>query len=110
MPTFGITVRAPSAALETATTRLRPSFVETNGDECLAHFEFPGREVALFQLIAWGRSVTVVDPPDLVTDALALARDLLDRYSPATPAAQRPQPSPASAADGRDARRHRPSS
>jgi predicted DNA-binding transcriptional regulator YafY len=81
---FQVTVRAASSAFDEIASYWRPSGVEAQGDESLLRYDFPGRGAALHQLIAWGRLVTLVEPMDLVADLSTLAREILERYAPAS--------------------------
>jgi predicted DNA-binding transcriptional regulator YafY len=82
MPTFGVTVRVPAADVDDITRYWRARSVETTDCGCLVRFDFPGRSVALHQLVWWGRRATIVEPADLVPDVLSIARGLLDHYAP----------------------------
>lgn len=47
--------------------------------------DFPARDTALHQLVAWGRKVSLLDPPDLRAEILRSAHALLEHYGVATP-------------------------
>ena len=76
-----VLVRAPHAAVERLTLYW-PAEIESRGDrETLVRITFPGREVALFQLLAWSDAAMLVEPAELRTEVLARARQALKRYA-----------------------------
>lgn len=80
MERFPVTLRARRDVLDTLTTYWRPAHLEEDGDGYLVRFEFPGRSMAVHQLIAWGDSVTLVDPADLAAEIVVLAQSILAHY------------------------------
>ncbi|MGA3037357.1 MAG: YafY family protein [Vulcanimicrobiaceae bacterium] len=76
-----VTVRADRSMLDTLTAYWHPKSVDENETQCVVRFEFPARGAAIQQLLAWGNSVTILEPVDLVDDILALARDVLVHYA-----------------------------
>jgi predicted DNA-binding transcriptional regulator YafY len=79
---FPVTVRVPTASVDAVSTYWRLASVEqTDDSEALVRIDFPARGVALHQLVAWGRTVRIVEPLDLVPEIVTLARDLLDHYA-----------------------------
>ena len=83
MPRYRVTLRVPSDALDRVTAYWRPLSLDSDGHESVVAIEFPAREAAIHQLLAWGRLVRVLEPPDVVGEVLALARDLLQHYTSA---------------------------
>lgn len=81
MERFTVTVSASPDALDALTTYWRPRTVEESGSSTIVRFDFPGREPAIQQLLAWGSLVTLLDPPDLATEIIRLARNVLEHYS-----------------------------
>ncbi|MGH7685138.1 MAG: helix-turn-helix transcriptional regulator, partial [Vulcanimicrobiaceae bacterium] len=81
MDRFSVTVSVASESLDTLAAYWKPASVETNGSTCVVTFEFPGREIAVFQLLAWGSKVTVVEPRDLIDEVLTHAQSVLTHYA-----------------------------
>jgi predicted DNA-binding transcriptional regulator YafY len=75
-----VTVRADRSMLDALTAYWHPKSVDENETQCVVRFEFPARGAAIQQLLAWGNSVTILEPVDLVDDIVALARDVLLLY------------------------------
>lgn len=82
MDRFAVTVTAPSDALDALTAYWKPASIETNTSMCVVKFEFPGREMAVFQLLAWGSKITIVEPRDLVDELVRHAKSVLTHYAP----------------------------
>src|SRR5579875_2875180 len=78
---FIVTVSAPADAIDSLTSYWRASSVDADGNRCTLRFDFPGREPAIYQLLAWGIKVTVIDPADIVDELLTHARTVLAHYS-----------------------------
>ena len=76
-----VTVRADRSMLDVLTAYWHPKSVDETGTQCVLRFEFPARGAAIQQLLAWGKSVTILEPADLVNDIVALARDVLVHYA-----------------------------
>ena len=81
MERFPVTLRADRDTLDMLTAYWRPASVEENGDAYIVRFEFPGRGPAVHQLLAWGNSVTLLDPLDLASEIVGLARNILTHYA-----------------------------
>jgi predicted DNA-binding transcriptional regulator YafY len=76
-----VLLRAPREALERLTLYW-PAEIESLGDrDALVRVTFPGREVALFQLLAWSDAATLIEPAELRRDVAARARQALKRYA-----------------------------
>jgi len=75
-----VTVRADRSMLDTLTAYWNPKSVDESDTQCVVRFEFPARGAAIQQLLAWGKHVTILEPADLVTDIVTLARDVLVHY------------------------------
>ena len=76
---YPVTVRVPTARLDEVSGYWRLANVEQAGDsEALVRIDFPARGAALHQLVAWGRTVTIVEPLELVPEIVMLARELLE--------------------------------
>jgi predicted DNA-binding transcriptional regulator YafY len=59
-----------------------PAEVESRTErDALVRVTFPGREVALFQLLAWSDAATLVEPAELRHEVAARARQALKRYA-----------------------------
>lgn len=76
-----VLLRASHDALERLTLYW-PAEIESRGDrDALVRVTFPGREVALFQVLAWSDSAMLVEPAELRRDVAARARQALERYA-----------------------------
>lgn len=76
-----VLLRAPHEALERLSLYW-PAQIESRGDrDALVRVTFPGREVALFQLLAWSDTAMLVEPAELRGDVVARARQALKRYA-----------------------------
>lgn len=76
-----VLLRAPNEALERLTLYW-PAEIESRGDrDSLVRVTFPGREVALFQLLAWSGAAELVEPAELRREVVARARQALKRYA-----------------------------
>lgn len=76
-----VLLRAPHEAVERVTLYW-PAEVESRGDrDALVRVTFPGREVALFQLLAWSDTAMLVEPAELRREVAARARQALKRYA-----------------------------
>src|SRR5579872_4991548 len=76
-----VTVRADRNMLDTLTAYWSPKSVDEDDTQCVVRFEFPARGAAIQQLIAWGKSVTILEPLDLVDDLVSIAREVLGHYA-----------------------------
>jgi predicted DNA-binding transcriptional regulator YafY len=76
-----VTVRADRAMLDTLTAYWSPKSVDEDETQCVVRFEFPARGAAIQQLLAWGKSVTILEPLDLVDDLVSIAREVLVHYA-----------------------------
>jgi predicted DNA-binding transcriptional regulator YafY len=75
-----VLLRAANAALERIALYW-PAEIESRGErESLVRITFPGREIAVFQLIAWADAATLVEPAELCDAVVASARRALERY------------------------------
>ncbi|MGR4064245.1 MAG: WYL domain-containing protein [Vulcanimicrobiaceae bacterium] len=52
------------------------------GERILARIAFPSMDVALYQTLAWGERVTIVEPEALRQAILSRAREAIARYAP----------------------------
>jgi predicted DNA-binding transcriptional regulator YafY len=60
-----------------------PAEIESRGErDALVRVTFPGREIALFQLLAWSDAATLLEPAELCREVVARARQALKRYAP----------------------------
>jgi predicted DNA-binding transcriptional regulator YafY len=75
-----VTVRVDRSMLDMLTAYWSPKSVDEDDAQCVVRFEFPARGAAIQQLMAWGKSVTILEPLDLVDDIVAIARDVLVHY------------------------------
>lgn len=53
--------------------------LENDGATIRARFRFPAADAALYQMVAWGDAVTIVDPLELHRLVLDRARSIVDR-------------------------------
>ena len=79
---FAVTVKVPSDSVDSLSSYWRPASVEVHDSHSIVRYEFPGREPAVYQLLAWGSEVTLLEPRDLVDELLARAHTVLAHYSP----------------------------
>ncbi|HEY1868630.1 MAG TPA: YafY family protein [Candidatus Cybelea sp.] len=78
-----VLLRASHEALERLTLYW-PAEIESRGErDALVRVTFPGREVALFQLLAWSDAAMLVEPAELRREVAARARQALKRYAKA---------------------------
>ena len=76
-----VTLRVKNDALERV-AYYWPAEVLTQGTrESRVRVMFPGREVALFQVLAWSDAATLVEPAALRDELVARARRALRRYA-----------------------------
>ncbi|MGC1379873.1 MAG: YafY family protein [Candidatus Baltobacteraceae bacterium] len=76
-----VTLRARNDALDRVTYYWPAEVVEQTKRESLVRVTFPGREVALFQTLAWSEIATLVEPAELREKIAERARRALARYS-----------------------------
>lgn len=58
-----------------------PAEIESRDDrEALVRVTFPGKDVALFHLLAWSDVATLVEPAEFRSEVVARARQALERY------------------------------
>jgi predicted DNA-binding transcriptional regulator YafY len=75
-----VLLRAANSALERISLYW-PAEIESRGErEVLVRVTFPGRELAVFQLIAWSDVATLVEPAELRAAVVARARSALECY------------------------------
>jgi predicted DNA-binding transcriptional regulator YafY len=75
-----VTLRARNEALEKVTYYWPAEIVSRGAGESLIRVTFPGREVALFQALAWSEVATLVEPAALCEEIVRRARRALQRY------------------------------
>jgi len=76
-----VLLRAPHESLDRLTFYW-PAEIESRGErDALVRVTFPGREVALFQLLAWSDAATLLEPAELRREVVARARQALKRYA-----------------------------
>lgn len=76
-----VLLRAPQESLDRLTFYW-PTEIESRGErDALVRVTFPGREVALFQLLAWSDAATLLEPAELRREVVARARQALKRYA-----------------------------
>jgi predicted DNA-binding transcriptional regulator YafY len=75
-----VTLRVTGDALERITYYWPAEVLSDIEDGALVRVTFPGREVALFQIIAWSDCTTLVEPAELREALLERARLALARY------------------------------
>ncbi|MBV8152759.1 MAG: YafY family transcriptional regulator [Candidatus Eremiobacteraeota bacterium] len=86
IPRYGVVLRVAPDALDRVTAYWRPVSVERSSDEHdIVRIDFPAREMAVHQIVAWGELVTVLEPAEILPEMVALARSVLERYERATP-------------------------
>ena len=82
-PTYPVLLRVPSAAVDDVTAYWESQVLESKArsESVLVKIVFPATEVAVHQLVAWGRKVEIVEPQDLRELVLQRARDVLAHYA-----------------------------
>ena len=75
-----VTLRARNDSLENLTYYWPAEIVERGASESLIRVTFPGKEVALFQALAWAEMATLVEPAALCEEIVRRARLALQRY------------------------------
>jgi predicted DNA-binding transcriptional regulator YafY len=75
-----VTLRARSDALERITYYWPAEVLEQKAREALVRVTFPGKEVALFQLLGWSDIATLVEPAALREEIVQRAKRALRRY------------------------------
>ncbi len=76
-----VLLRVPNESLERASFYWPAEIVSQRRNDALVRVTFPGRDVAIFQLIAWSDVATLVEPAELRDALLQRARRALSRYS-----------------------------
>jgi len=79
-PEYYVTLRAEAEALESVTLYWTSEILERDEGTGTVRVAFPGPEAALYQVLAWGARVTLLEPSELLALVVARARDALDRY------------------------------
>ncbi len=77
---FVVTLRARNELLENLTYYWPAEIVERGTSESLIRVTFPGKEVALFQALAWSEMATLVEPAALCEEIVRRAQRALQRY------------------------------
>jgi predicted DNA-binding transcriptional regulator YafY len=75
-----VTLRAANDGLERVTYYWPAEILSDDGNESLVRVTFPGKEVALFQVLAWSDVATLVEPAALRDAIVQRARHALSRY------------------------------
>jgi predicted DNA-binding transcriptional regulator YafY len=76
-----VTFRAANDALERLTYYWPAEIVSQASRESMVRVTFPGREVAVFQAIAWSDVATLVEPDELREAIARRARRALERHA-----------------------------
>ncbi|MGA2758767.1 MAG: WYL domain-containing protein, partial [Candidatus Cybelea sp.] len=76
-----VTFYMPNDALERVTYYWPSEVLWQDASEARVRVTFPGREVALFQALAWADVATLVEPVALRDEIVARARHVLTRYA-----------------------------
>lgn len=76
-----VTLRAVNDALERITFYWPAEIVTRGARESLVRLTFPGKEVALFQALAWSDVATLLEPAELRDAVVSRARQALTRYA-----------------------------
>jgi predicted DNA-binding transcriptional regulator YafY len=76
-----VTLRARNDSLERMMLHWPVEVLERRKRDSLLRVTFPGREVALFQLLAWSDRATLLEPAELRDLLIARARHALRRYA-----------------------------
>jgi predicted DNA-binding transcriptional regulator YafY len=79
-----VTLRARNDAIERLTLYWPAEVLSRRRRDSLLRVTFPGREIALFQLVAWSDAATLVEPEELRDALVASARRALARYAHGT--------------------------
>jgi predicted DNA-binding transcriptional regulator YafY len=79
-PEYFVTLRTTLDALETATLYWTSEILERGVDYGIVRLAFPGPEAALYQVLAWGAGVTIVEPLELRSSIVERAREALERH------------------------------
>ena len=80
-PEYNVTLRADASALDTVTLYWTSEILERGDDSGTVRIAFPGPEAALFQIIAWGGQVTIVEPVELRALVVERARQAFERHA-----------------------------
>jgi len=83
LPTYSVLLRVPNAAIDDVTAYWESQVLESKArsESLLVKIVFPATEVAVHQLVAWGRKVEIVEPQELRELVLQRARDVLAHYA-----------------------------
>jgi predicted DNA-binding transcriptional regulator YafY len=76
-----VTFRAANDALERVTYYWPAEIVSSGARESMIRVTFPGREVAVFQAVAWSDVATLVEPDELRELIARRARQALERHA-----------------------------
>jgi predicted DNA-binding transcriptional regulator YafY len=76
-----VTLRARNDAIERLSLYWPAEVVSRRHRDSLLRVTFPGREIALFQLVAWSDAATLVEPEELRDALVARVRRALARYA-----------------------------
>jgi len=80
---YAVTLRARNDALDRVTLYWPAEVLARRERECDVRVTFPGREVAVFQVLAWSHAATLLEPEDLRDAIVEQARRALERYAAA---------------------------
>jgi predicted DNA-binding transcriptional regulator YafY len=83
LPSYAILMRVSSEWLDDVTGYWESRIVTgtPRAESVLVRVVFPNPEVAVHQLVAWGRKVEIVEPADVCALVLQRAREILAQYS-----------------------------
>jgi predicted DNA-binding transcriptional regulator YafY len=73
--------RAENDALDRVTYYWPAEIVSTDARESIVRVTFPGREVAVFQAVAWSDVATLIEPDELREAIARRARRALERHA-----------------------------
>lgn len=76
-----VTVRASTAGLERITAYWPAEVLSQDDDAAIVRLTFPGRDIAVFQLVAWCDAAMLVEPAELRDAIVQRARLAVRRYA-----------------------------
>jgi predicted DNA-binding transcriptional regulator YafY len=82
-----VTFAVAAGAIDRVNSYWPVEMLETNGPEWIVRVLFPGREIAVFQAVAWADVAKVLEPAGVRDAAIARARQLLLAYAALTASA-----------------------
>jgi predicted DNA-binding transcriptional regulator YafY len=79
-PEYFVSLHVRADALDSVTMYWSAETVEPGEEEALVRIAFPGPEIALYQVLAWGAKVRIAEPAELRGLLLARAREALAHH------------------------------